>query len=175
MSDGLGAGFFGLTMLVVLLGIATLLIGCLAGVVRYRRRTGTVPCVLRYVAAGGVAGVVMVAGFAVVVLYPEAATLAGLFVSTVLLPLVVVGFYLHRTTESNWVGLVSSTGMTWSLPFVIGLIVTFGLANVVTSMFDLAPVEARALGLYWIVSAVGGLVVVSGAILVGKRISLQNQ
>jgi hypothetical protein len=55
MSNGLGAGFFGVTLLMILLGLAAVLTLVLVGVVGFRRRTGTVPQLLKYVSIASAA------------------------------------------------------------------------------------------------------------------------
>lgn len=171
MSNGLGAGFGGLMLLAVLSGMAGLLGLSLAGVVVSRRRTGTFPRILRYLSAAVLFGVILVAGFAVLALYDETATLAAVFLAIVLVPLGAVGIYLHRMTELSRLDILATAGLAWSIPFLIGLAVTFGGLIVVTNVFDLAPAESQQLGLHWIVTAVGAVVVVLGSLLLGKQVS----
>jgi len=171
LSNGLGAGFGGLMLLAVLSGMAGLLGLSLTGVVVSRRRTGTFPRLLRYLSVAVVFGVILVAGFAVLVLYDEAATLAAVLLAIVLIPLGAVGIYLHRMTELSRLDILATTGLAWSIPFLIGLAVTFGVLIVVTNVFDLAPAESQQLGLHWIATAVGAVVVVLGTLLLGKQIS----
>lgn len=171
MSNGLGAGFAGLTLLAVLLGLATLLALSLIGVFVFRRRTDAVPRHLKYFSVAVLGGVILVAGFGVLALYDEAATLAALFLAIVLLPLAAVGVYVQRATGLNRLDTLATVGLAWSLPFLVGLVVTFGLTTGIGSTFDLAPAESRRLGLAWIASTVGGIVVVIGSVLLGKRVS----
>lgn len=168
VSNGLGAGFAGLTLLAVLLGLATLLALVLAGVVLIRRRSGAIPRLLTYVSGGLGLGVLLVAGFGVLALYDEAPPLAALFVAVVVLPLAAVGIFLRRTTELTPLDSLATAGWAWSLPFVVGVVITVGLPVAVRSGFDLAPVESQRLGLVWIATTVGGLVVVVGSLVLGK-------
>lgn len=170
MSNGLGAGFFGLTLLAVLLGLAALQTLSLVGLFLFRRRNETIPHILRYASAAMLAGVLIVGGFGVLVLYDEAATLAFLFITIVVIPLVAVGLFLQYMTEMALLDTLATTGMAWSLPFLVGVVVTFGLTNGVNRLFDLAPAESQQLGLYWIASIVGGIVVVVGAFLLSNRV-----
>lgn len=158
-------------LLAVLSGMAGLLGLSLAGVVVSRRRTGTVPSSLRYLPGAVVVGVILVAGFAVAALFDEVATLAAVFFATVLVPLGVVGIYLHRVTELPRRDTVATAGLAWSIPFLIGLAVTFGAPNVINRVFDLAPAESQQLGLYWMSTALGAIVVVLGALRLGKHVS----
>lgn len=171
MSNGLGAAFGGLMLLAVLSGMAGLLGLCLVGVVVSKRRTETVPNILRYLSVAVVLGVILVAGFAVVALFDEAATLATVFLAIVLVPLGTVGIYLHRATELPRLDIVATAGLAWSIPFLIGLAVTFGIPNVINRVFDLAPAESQQLGLYWIATALGAIVVVFAALRLGKYVS----
>lgn len=171
MSNGLGAAFGGLLLLAVLSGLAGLLSLSLAGVIVFRRRTGTVPDMLRYLSVAVVLGVLLVTGFAVVALVDEAATLAAVFFAIGLVPLGAGGIYLHRVTEGSRLDTVATAGLAWSIPFLIGLAVTFGVPTVFTSVFDLAPAEAQQLGLYWIATALGAIVVVFGTLRLGKPVS----
>lgn len=170
MSNGLGAAFGGVMLLAVLSAMAGLLGLFLAGVVVSRRRTGSVPGVLRYLSVAVVLGVILVAGFAVVALFGEAATLATVFFAIVLAPLGAVGIYLHRVTELSQLDTIATAGFAWSIPFLIGLTVIFGVPNVINSMFDLAPAESKQLGLYWVATALGAIIVVLGAIGLGKHV-----
>lgn len=171
MSNGLGAGFAGLTLLAVLLGLAGLLASCLAGVFVSRRRTGSVPGRLRSVSAALLGGVIVVAGFGVVALYDEALPLAVLFAVIVLLPLAAVGGYLRRTTDLTPIDILATAGVAWSLPFVVGVGVTFGLTTGLGSALEVPPAGARRRALVWIGTTVGGLVVGAGSMLVGRSVS----
>ena len=171
MSNGLGAGFFGVTLLAVLLGLAAVLTLALVGVVGFRRRTGSVPNLLKYVSIAVLGGVLLVAGFGVLAMYDEAVLLAVLFLAIVFVPLAAVGIYLHYMTELTWLDALVTTGLAWSLPFVIGVGVTFGLTIGVSSVLDLAPTESQRLGVVWIAMIVGGAVVVLGSVLLGKHLS----
>jgi len=171
MSNGLGAGFFGLTLLAILLGLAAVLTLALVGVVGFRRRIGTVPQLLKYVSIAVLGGVLVVAGFGVLAMYDEAVLLAVLFLVIVFVPLTVVGIYLHQTTELTRVDVLVTTGLAWSVPFVIGVGVTFGLTIGVSSTFDLAPAESQRLGVVWIAMLVGGAVIVTGSVLLGRYLS----
>jgi len=113
-------------LLAVLSGMAGLLGLFLAGAIVSRRRTGTVPRILRYLSVAGVLGVILVAGFAVVALYDEAVTLATVFLGIVFVPLDAVGIYLHRKAELAGLDALATAGLAWSIPFLIGLAVTFG-------------------------------------------------
>lgn len=158
-------------LLAVLAGLAALLTLSLAGVFVFQRRTEAVPRVLRYLSVALLAGVMLVAGFAVLALYDEAAPLAVVFVAIVFVPLGAVGMYLHRTTELLRLDTLVTAGLAWSIPFLIGLTVTFGGLNVITSVFDLAPAESKQLGLHWIATAVGAVVAVLGTLWLGKHVS----
>lgn len=164
MSNGLGAAFGGLLLLAVLAGLATLLALTLGVVVVVRRRRVTIPRGLRSLSVALLAGVVTVAGFGVVALYDEAATLAAVFLAMVAVPLAVVGIALHRRAALSRLDTIAATGLAWSLPFLLGLAVTFGGLNVVTRVFELAPAESQRLGLQWLATTVGGGVVVGSAL-----------
>lgn len=170
MSNGLGAGFAGVTLLAVLLGLAVLLASCLAGVLVSRRRTGSVPRFLAYLSAALLGGTIFVAGFGVVALYDEALPLAALFVVIVLLPLAAVGGYLHLTTDLGPIDTFATVGVAWSLPFVVGVAVTFGLTTGLGSALDLPPSGAGRRRLVWFATAIGGAVVVTGSVSLGRWI-----
>lgn len=170
MTNGLGAAFGGLMLLALLSGLAGLLGLCLAGAFVSKRRTGTVPRLLRQLSVAAVLGVILVAGFAVVALSDEAATLAAVFFAIVLVPLGAIGIYLHRVTELTRLDTVATVGLAWSIPFLIGLAVTFGVPAVFNRLFDLAPAESRRFGLYWIAPALGAIVVVLGALRLSTHV-----
>lgn len=171
MSNGLGAAFGGLLLIAMLAGLATLLALTLGGVVVVQRRTGTVPRWLRYLPVVLLAGVVAVAGFGVLALYDEAATLAAVFVAIVFVPLGGVGVALHRRPDLSRLDVLATAGLAWSLPFLLGLGVTFGSLAVVTSVFELAPAQSRRLGLPWGATAVGGGVVLFSALWLSTYVS----
>lgn len=153
MSGGFGAAFFGLASFAVLLAIAGLLVAS-AVVARYRRR-GTVARSVRYVAIGSVGVVVTVAGFGIVVLADEATRLAVLFGAVVFLPLVVAG--RSRWAGAPWATAVAVAGMAWSLPFLVGVPLLFGL-QVST---DVSTTTMTGLA---------GFVTTGGALLVGEYV-----
>lgn len=171
MSNGLGAVFAGLTLVAELLGLAVFLAVCLAGVFVSRRRTGSVHGLLRYVSIALLGLVIVVAGFGVVALYDEAPPLAVLFVAIVLIPIAAVGGYLHLTTELAPIDTLATAGVAWSLPFVVGVADTVGLTTGLGSVLDLPPAGTGRRGLVWIATAIGGFVVVTGSILLGRWIS----
>lgn len=171
MSNGLGASFGGLMLLAVLSVMAGLLGLFGAGVIVSRSRSKRVASRLRYPSVALVLGVVLVAGFAVVALFDEAALLAAVFVAIVIVPLGAVGFYLNRLTESPTVDIIATAGVAWSIPFLIGLVVTFGTPNVINSVFDLSPGESQQLGVYWGATALGAIVVMSGTLWLVKHVS----
>lgn len=163
MSNGLGASFGGLILLAVLSVMAGLLGLIIAGGIVSRRRSGSVPTSLRYLSVGLVLGVLLVAGFAVVALIDEAVLLAAVFFAIVIVPLAVVGFYLNRMTELSPIDTVATAGLAWSIPFLSGLVVTFGTPTVINRVFDLSTGESQRLGVYWGATALGAIVVVFGA------------
>lgn len=171
MSNGLGAGFFGLTLLALLLGLAAVLTLALVGAVGIRRRNGTVPQHLKYVSITVLGGALLVAGFGVLAMYDEAVLLVALLLVIVFLPLAVVGIYLYQMTELTRLDALATTGLAWSLPFVLGVGVTFGITVGISSMFSLAPAESRRLGVVWIAILVGGGVIVIGSVLLGRYLS----
>jgi hypothetical protein len=88
-------------------------------------------------------GVVVVAGFAVVALHDEAPLLAALFTAIAIIPLLVVGIYLSLTTELSIIDLLASTGLAWSVPFLLGVIVVFGLTLGVSQVFGWTSVQSQ--------------------------------
>lgn len=164
MSNGLGASFGGLMLLVVLSVMAGLLGLIEVGVVVSQRRSERVLTSLRYLSIALVLGVLLVAGFAVVALFDEAVLLAAVFFAIVIVPLAVVGLYLTRTAELPSVDTVATAGLAWSIPFLIGLVITFGTPTLVNSVFGLTTGESQRLGVYWGATALGAIVVVFGAL-----------
>lgn len=170
MTNGLGAGFFALTLLAVLAGLALLVVLVTVAVYAFDRRTGRVPALLTYlvVVVGAVA--LGVTGFGILVLYDVAPPVAGLLALTALVPILVVGGYLDRTTELGRVDVVATTVMAWGPTFLVGLVVVFGVASGINAVFDLAPAESLQAGIPWIASAVGGLAIVLGMLPVSDRL-----
>jgi hypothetical protein len=157
-------------LLAVLAGVAGLLGILLAGAIVSQRRTGSVPGVLRHLSGVSVLGVSLIAGVAVVALSDEAAALAAVFVAIVLVPLGAIGIYLQRVTELSRLDTLATAGFAWSIPFLFGLAVTFGVPTVFNLVLDLAPAESRQVGLYWIAPALGAIVVVLGALRLSTHV-----
>lgn len=170
MSNGFGAGFFAISLLAVLGVLALLDVLVTAGWYVYQRRTGDRLPLLRYLAAVVLAGVLAVAGFGVLVLYDEAASLAWLVASTTLLPLFVVGVFLDRTTALARLDVVAATVLAWGPAFVPGILVVFGARSGIDAVLGLTIGESRRLGVAWIAAAVGGLVVVLGMLALSSRL-----
>lgn len=171
MATGFGAAFGGLLLVAVLSGLAGLLGLVFAGALVARKRLGTVPRRVWSLSGALVLGVILVAGFAVVALVDEAPILAVVFFGTVFVPLGAVGIYLSRVPEVPPHETVGAAGLAWSLPFLVGGAVTFGLPIVINSVGGPAPAAARQLGVYWLATALGASVVVLGALRLSKYIS----
>jgi hypothetical protein len=116
-------------------------------------------------------GVVVVAGFAVVALHDEAPLLTALFTAIATIPLLVVGIYLSLATELSIIDLLASTGLVWSVPFLLGVIVVFGLTLGVSQVSGWTSVQSQQRGLAQIATVFRGLVVLVGSVFLGKTIS----
>lgn len=171
MSDGLGAGFAGLTLLAVLLGLAALLALCLVGVFASRRRTDRDPRSITFLSVAVLGVVIVVAGFGVAALYDEAPPLAVLLLAVVFLPLTAVGAYVRLTTDLQPTDTLATAGVAWSLPFVVGTAVTFGLSIGLGSVLELPPADPQRRALVWIATTVGAVVVVTGSIILARTVS----
>lgn len=115
MSNGLGAGFVALTLLVLLVGLAVLALLVTAASIGFHRRRGRVPTVARYLLVGiGITGI-CVAGFGILLLLDEAPAAAWVFTSLVLAPLLLVGIYLAQSTGFSPVQLSTATVMAWGV------------------------------------------------------------
>lgn len=175
MSNGMGVAFGGVVLVVVLAGMAALLSLSLAVTLAARRRTEGIPDNLRNLSVAVVVGVALIAGFGLVALFDEAATLAAVFLVSALIPLGVVGVYLHQMTEFSRIDTIAMTGLAWSFPFLLGLAVTFGIPPTINSVFGLAPGESRDLGVYWLATGAGAIVVELGALWLGLFVSTSMQ
>lgn len=170
MSSGLGSGIAAVSIGAILIGLASFaLLTAAVSSVLYRR-TATVPRSLRYLVVAIGVFVIGVSGFSVLALFDEAPALAGLFASITLVPLLVVAVYFERSTELTRLDLVTTTVMAWGLPFLLGIVVAFGVMIGVTSVVDLTRSEALDLGLTWIASTAGGITVVLCMIPLGRRL-----
>ncbi|MFB6219901.1 MAG: hypothetical protein ABEH90_00560 [Halolamina sp.] len=171
MANGFGAAFGGLLLLAVVAGLAGLLALFLAGAVAFRKRGERVPSGLRYLPVAVVTGVVLVAGFAVAALVDEAAAVAAVFVATVFVPFGAVGGFLLWMSELSRLDAVATTGLAWGVPYLLGLGVTFGVPILITRTFGLAPAKSRHLGLYWLGTVLGGIVVVLGTLRLAEHVA----
>jgi len=151
VSNGFGAAFFALALLAVLSGIAGLLVVTTLLVLR-RRRPVSAP--IQRVTAGLVGAVVVIVGFGIALLVDEAPPLAALFGVAVVIPLVAVAVRA-RLSGRPWIAMAAVAGLSWSLPFLVGVGLVFAL-QVAT---DLSPV---------VMTGVAGVVVTGGALLVGE-------
>ena len=133
MSDGLGAGFFRITLLAALGGVALLLVEATGIAVVFRRRTDRIPTPLRWVVTAACLAAFVVGGFVVLALFDEAPPLAGLFAVAVVFPFLTVGTYLERTTDLSRVDTVATTGMAWGLLFLTSVAVAFGARRLIAS------------------------------------------
>ena len=170
MSNGLGAGFFALTLLTVLAGLAGLSCVAALAVTGWHRRRGVVPNAIRYLLAALGVGIVGLGGFGVLVLIDESFRAAWLFVALDLAPFLVAGGYLrHRQDASRTAGIAATTG-AWGGPFLLGLAVAFGVLAGAQSAFALAPVESRELRVAEFAFTVGGVAVAAGTVALGDRL-----
>lgn len=157
-------------MLAVLSGLALLLGGTLAGIIVSQRRLGAIRRILRYLSVAILVGVILVAGFAVVALLDEATMLATVFLALVFVPLGVVTLSLHLETDLSRLDTITIAGMSWGVPFLIGLPVTIGVPVLINRSFALTPAESQQLGVYWIALVVGAIVVVFGTLQLSRSV-----
>jgi len=170
MSNGLGAGFFAITLLAVLAGLATLVVLAMIVSAVSHRRIGHTPTLLRYLLVLLCVGVLGVAGFGILFVYDETPAIAWLLTSIVVVPFLVVSVYLARSTGLSRFDVMTTTAMAWGVPFFLGVGVAVGVVNGIESVFDLAPAESRQMGVAWIAAAVGGLTTILGMIPIGNRL-----
>ncbi len=170
MTNGLGTGLFAVTLLGLLAGLALLTVLAAIAVALFARRTGRVPPSLRYLLAAICVGVLGVAGFGILVLFDEAPAAAALFASLAAVPVILAAVYFERTTGGTRLDAVGTTAMAWGGSFFLGVVVALGANTWINAAFDLAPAESRQLGVVWIATAVAGITVVLGTVLVGTRI-----
>lgn len=170
MSNGFGAGFATLGLLLGLAGLAGLLgLTAAAGLV-LDRRTGRIPGAVRYLAVGLLAAVLVVAGFGVLALADESAFGAGLLLVLVFVPLAgAVG--RGWRADRGWLNTLVAASLAWSLPYLLGLGVFLAVTAGVIEAFQLAGGEARALGLHWFGAAGGAAVAVAGAVWLEARLA----
>jgi hypothetical protein len=154
MSNGLGAGFGGLAILVALVVLAGLLVATTAVALYWRH--GRISPAVESVAAGLVGVVVVVAAFGIAALVDEAPRIAVLFGVTVGLPLVVVAGRA-RWTGAGWMTVAARSGMAWSLPFVAGV----GALYVLTVATEASPE---------VMTGVAASVTTGGALLAGEYV-----
>jgi hypothetical protein len=170
MSDDLGAGFFALSLLAGLAGLADLLAGVLVVAVGLRGRTERVPRAIVVGAIVVLALVVLVAGFGVLALYDEAVPVGVLLLVVVFVPLKVVAATVRDRDRLGAVRAAATVGLAWSLPFLAALVVTFGLTIVVNAELQLVP-PGRERAVVYLATAFGGAVAVGGSLLLGGRVS----
>jgi hypothetical protein len=170
MSNGLGAGFGALTLLVLLVGLALLSALVTAASLAWYRQAGRFPSWLRYPFVLIGAAAVVVTGVGVLALFDEAPTAAGLLLLLGLLPLFGSGVVLGRKTGATRLVLVVTTVMAWGPALLVGVIVTFGAMGALMSLLDVPAAVASETSLPWITAAVGGAAVVVAATLLGSRL-----
>lgn len=146
--DGLGAGFFGLTTLVVIWCLSILI--ALVGFVSSRRPS----MALRYGIAGLFATVVVVAAFSVLMVYDAAGGLTSVYVFTVFLPVVIV---VGATYDGEWLDTLITTAIAWAIPFTVGVWVTVFTPRFMRWAFGLSPLESQRTA--WIGALVVGIAI----------------
>lgn len=154
MSNGLGAGFFAITLLAVLVGVAALLAAIAVVAVLFDWQRGRVPTFIRYLAVALLAVVVVVAGFGVLALVDEAPPAAALFAVVVGLPLVLVAGRA-RQAGAAWLVVGATAALAWSFPFLAGVGVLFAVSVIAGASAAVATVLA-------------GIAVSGGAMLAGE-------
>ncbi|PSP80065.1 hypothetical protein BRC81_02385 [Halobacteriales archaeon QS_1_68_20] len=170
MTNGLGTGFFAITLLAVLAGLALLGVAATAVAAAFYRRSGRISTRIRYPFVALLVAVLGVAGFGILVLFDEAPTAAGLFAGIVALPFLLVAVYLDRTTALSNLDVAAATVVAWGPAFLLGVVVVFGANAGTVAAFDLAPAEARRLRVAWIASAAGGVAVVLGMVSIANQV-----
>jgi hypothetical protein len=170
MANGLGAGFFTISLLVALGGLATFVVLATMSCVGFFRRTNRVPPVVVYVMIAIAIGVLGVAGFGILLLFDEASAVAWLITSTVVLPFGVVGASLARTTDLPPAYVATTTVMAWGFPFFLGVGVVFGLMTGVEMVSAVAPSESRQLGIARSAVACGGLTIILAMLPLSTRL-----
>lgn len=171
MTDGLGSGFFALTLL-VLLGVGAVLLGLTAaGALALDRRRGRVPVAVRFLAMVLLAAVVVVAGFGVLVLADEAVVAAALVVAIAFAPVVAVVVRQRRAGRQPWLAVLATAGLAWGPSYLLGVVVAFGLDIALRELLDLAPAEPLSMAVAWVAAAGGGVVAAGVAAVVGARLA----
>lgn len=170
MSNGLGAGFFAITLLAVLAGLAVLITLLTVISIVFTRRRGHSPRLLGYLTVIVGIAVVAVAGFGILVLVDEAPAAAYLITLIVGIPLIVEYLYLVRRTSLPRCEAYTATLMAWCVPFFLGVIAVFAVMNGIESVFELAPAESRQLGVAWIAATIGGFVVILSMIPISNHL-----
>jgi hypothetical protein len=169
MTNGLGAGFAALTMLAVLGGLALLALLTTVASWALHLRTGRVPAPVRHLLVLVGVAVLGIGGFALVAFADEAPLLSGLFTALVVVPLLVAAGFLARTTDLAPLDVGAVTVMAWALPFLLGVVVTFGTTTGVRSALGITSTQARQMGVRSVAAAIAGLVVVLGTGFLGGR------
>ncbi|MEF8838703.1 MAG: hypothetical protein V5A18_04270 [Haloarculaceae archaeon] len=141
-----------------------------AASVLYYRRAGHVHPLLRYTLVVIGLAVLGVAGFGILLLFDEVPVLAWLMASLVVVPLLVVGLYLARTTEYPRIAILTGTVMAWGGPFLLGIVVVLGVMEGIESVLDLAPVESRQMGVPWIAATAGGVTTIISMLPLANRL-----
>jgi hypothetical protein len=162
MSMGFGAGFFVLTLGALLAGLARIVLLGTIAIVAFNHRVGRVSSRLLYRSIVSGIGILGLALFGVVVMYDEAPMAAWLLASLAVLPLLVWGTHLWRTSELSNLDVITTIVIAWSLPFFFGVAVFFGVTQGIQSVLDLAPVEFRQLRVGWIAVAFAALNTIIG-------------
>lgn len=87
------------------------------------------------------------------------------------LPFTAVGPYVRLTSNLQPTDTLATAGVAWSLPFVVGVVVTFGLSSGLGSVLELPPAGTQRRAPVWIATIVGPVVVVTGSIVLARPVS----
>lgn len=169
MSNGLGAGFAGLTLLAVLAAVAIL--AGLAAATGYtlRSRRGRGRDAVRVVLVGLGVVAVGVSGFGVLAFADEAALVAWLLSWLTLLPLLLAAGARVRAMGLSPATAFAATVAAWAPAFLAGLAVTVGATSAINAALGL-PGASQGTGVRWVAAAVGGLVVLLATYGLGTRL-----
>jgi len=150
-----------LKMIYLLIGLSLLLTVFLGISIGLRNKERTVHTVLKYASIVVLVAVIAVAGLATIELLGIGEGFGGLFIALVLIPLALIGAYLHNQSNPTRINLLSTIAFSWGPSFILGLIVMSGVLLGIGNELSLAQTKSQEIALGILTYILGGGTVVA--------------
>jgi len=153
-----------LGMVYLLIGLSLLLTVFLGACIGLRKRDRSVHPALKYASIAALVAVVAVAGLATIELLDIRQGWGGIFIALVLVPLAVVGAYLHQQSHLAPTDLLWAVALSWGPSFILGLIIASGVILGIGNEPRLAQTDNEEIIIGILGLVLGGVTVVASSV-----------